>query len=488
VTHIRSIWPAFALVLSGCAVGPHYAPPPVPSAAGGAFVSLPATPVASPAASPDTWWRLYNDAALDALVAQALVANTDLRVAEANLRHAHALLAEARTQQLPSTVVSAGGGYGRLAATQTTSAVDSSFVQAGFDVNYEIDLFGRVSNSVRAARADVAATEAARDGVRVVVAAETARAYADACSQAAQLRVAEGTLALQTQTFDLTERQARAGRGGPDEVERARAQLESVRATLPVYTALRANALFRLAVLTGQPPSTPIPAAANCTVAPVLKAPLPVGDGTELLKRRPDVRQADRVLAASIARIGVATAGLYPTVSLGGSINTAGVNFSDLGKSSGVSFNLGPLISWSFPNIALARAQIAAAQATSDAALASFDGTVLTALEETEAALANYANDLVRNTALINARDHNAEAVRIIRLRYQYGAESFLNVLDAQRALADAEATLAANQAALTSDQITVFKALGGGWQDQSQGQNQAASAGTAGAASAPTN
>jgi outer membrane protein TolC len=225
-----------------------------------------------------------------------------------------------------------------------------------------------------------------------------------------------------------------------------------------------------------------IPAAAHCSLAPILKVPLPVGDGTALLKRRPDVREADRTLAAAIARTGVATAGLYPSVSLGGSVNTAGVSFGDLGKSSGVSFSIGPLISWSFPNIALAKAQIAAAQATSDAALASFDGTVLTALQETETALTNYANDLTRHTSLLSARDHNAEAVRIVRLRYQYGRESFINVLDAQRSLADTEATLAANQANLTNDQIAVFKALGGGWQDQ------AASAGAAGAASAPTN
>lgn len=470
----RNAWPAIALLLGGCAVGPHYTPPPVPVAAGGTFVSMPAAAVANSTTPPDDWWRLYDDAALDALVTQALTANTDLRVAEANLKHARALLAEARTQQLPSTTVSAGGGYGRVAATRITAAGDSGYVNAGFDVHYEIDLFGRVSNSVRAAHADADAVAAERDGVRIVVAAETARAYADACSQAAQLKVAEATLVLQSQTFDLIERQARAGRGSPDNVERASAQLESVRATLPVYAALRNNALFRLAVLTGQPPATPIPAAAQCSVAPTLKVPLPVGDGTALLKRRPDVRQADRALAASVARIGVATAGLYPTISLGGSINTAGVSFADIGKSSAVSFNIGPLISWSFPNITLARAQIAAAQATSEASLANFDGTVLVALQETEVALNNYGNDLVRNTALRNARDRNAEAVRIVQLRYKFGGESFINVLDAQRSLADTEATLAANQAALTGDQIAVFKALGGGWQDKVTGSGGA--------------
>ena len=455
---------AASLLLASCVLGPQYAVPPVPPAATGGFAGVTAaTDPATP--PPDHWWRLYDDPALDALVGQALVANTDLRVAEANLRRARALLAEARVQLFPLTQLGAQGGYARTAASRAGPAGNSQFYGAGFDVSYEVDLFGRVRNSVRAARADAEAVAAQRDATRVTVAAETARAYADACSGAAQLDVARNTLGLQTQTFDLTERQAQAGRGNPTDVERARAQLESVRATVPIYAAARRNALSRLAVLTGQPPEVTLPAAEACRTAPLLRSLIPVGDGTALLQRRPDVRAADRTLAAQTARIGVATAGLYPSISLGGSVSTAGNSIGALGRSSSVAFSFGPLISWTFPNIGAARAQIAQARASAEGALASFDGTVLNALQETEIALTNYAGELDRNAALQRARDHSAEAVRIFELRYRYGADSFLNVLDAQRTLADNQAALAASTAALSDDQVALFKALGGGWQ-----------------------
>ena len=464
---------ALALLSAGV-VGPHYAPPPTPPAARGPL-SAAASPAFSATPPPDAWWRLYDDPAIDALVEKALIANTDLRIATANLQRARALLAEARTAQLPSTTVNAGAGYGRTAAQGAQPAFNSEFYSAGFDVSYEIDLFGRVSSSVAAARADADAAAATRDGVRISVAAETTRAYADACSAAAQLAVANQTLELQTQTFDITERQASAGRGSPVDVQRARAQLESVRATVPFYIASRRNALSRLAVLTGDPPEIVSPAAAACTTAPLLAKPLPVGDGGAMLKRRPDVRQADREFAAATSRVGVATAALYPSITLGGGINTLGSSVDALGRSGSVSFSVGPLITWSFPNIAVARAQIAQANAVSDAALARFDGTVLNALQETEIALTNYANELDRNASLRRARDHNAEAVRIIRLRYTYGAENFLDVLDAQRALAETEASTAASTATLTSNQITVFKALGGGWQHMPPGSTNTA-------------
>lgn len=457
---------AAALLLTACAVGPDYTPAATPPTATAPFAS--ATPAtATAAATPDDWWRLYSDPALDDLIRQAFAANTDLRVATANLRRARALLSEARGARLPTTTVTASAVEARQTVATAAGPVpfESEFYRLGFDAAYEIDLYGRVTRSIQAARGDYEAEIAARDTVAISVAAETARAYADACSAANQLAVAERSLKLQQDSFDLTERRVSAGADSPVDAARARAQVETTRATIPTFAAERRSALFRLAVLTGKPPTEPDPRAAACTLAPRLTQPLPTGDGATLLKRRPDIRRADRQLAAATARIGIAIAELYPQVSLGASVTGQGITPGAVVSNQGFGFSIGPLISWTFPNIVAARARIAQARAGNEAALATFDGTILTALQETETALSDYQGTIDRNTALRAARDQSAEAARIIRLRYTAGAENFLAVLDAERTLANADAELARSDALLTTAQITVFKALGGGWE-----------------------
>ncbi|MBU2207990.1 MAG: TolC family protein, partial [Alphaproteobacteria bacterium] len=310
--------------------------------------------------------------------------------------------------------------------------------------------------------ADAAA--AALEVVRVTVVAETARAYADACSANAQIAVAERTIALQSDTANLTRRLLDAGSGNGLDVARARAALESSRAGLPPLRAQRDGALFRLATLTGRTPAEVIEAARACRRPPQLSQPIPVGDGARLLARRPDVRQAERQLAGAAARVNVATADLYPRITLGGSLGATALDAGGLGDSENFRFSVGPLINWSFPNVFAARARIEQASAASDAALATFDQTVLVALQETETALTNYANELDRRTALQAARDQAATAARLSRLRFDAGADSFLTVLDAERTLAGADAQLAASDALVTTWQIALFKALAGGW------------------------
>ena len=463
---IRTPALATLLLLAACAVGPDYTPAPTPPAGDGAFTA--ATPAsATTAATPGAWWRLYDDPTLDDLIGQAFAANTDLRVATANLRRARAVLTEARGARFPTTTASGSAVEARQTVPTANGPVpfSSEFYRLGFDASYEIDLYGRVTRSIEAARADADAEAAARDTAVISVAAETARAYADACSAARQLAVAERSLKLQADSFDLTERRVAAGRDSPLDAARARAQLESTRATLPGFAADRRSALYRLAVLTGKPPSQPDARAAACTAPPRLAQPIPAGDGAAMLKRRPDVRRADRQLAAATARIGVATADLYPQISLGGSVSGQGTTPGAVFSNNGFGFSIGPLISWTFPNIIAARARINQSKASAEAALATFDGTVLTALQETETALSDYAGTIQRNAALTSARDQSAEAARIIRLRYSAGAENFLAVLDAERTLATADASLAQSDAALTTNQIAVFKSLGGGWE-----------------------
>jgi NodT family efflux transporter outer membrane factor (OMF) lipoprotein len=453
---------AAAGLLTACATGPDYkAPGELPGTTSG-FVSAAVAPV-NAAQPPADWWRLYQDPALDGLVAEALVNNRDVAVAAANLAQVRASLSEARAGRLPGTTVSGSAGRSRQPNVATGQMVEADTVSAGLDVSYELDFFGRVARSIEAARADRDAAQAALDVVRVSVAAETTRAYADACAAGAQLQVAQRTLALSEETAGLTRRQLVAGRGTGLDTARAQAQAESARAALPPLQAQRDAALFRLSVLVGRPPAAVSPEAAACLAPPQISAALPVGDGAALLARRPDVRQAERRLAAATARIGVATAALYPQVTLGGSVASVGGGGRDFGDQ--ISFSLGPLISWSFPNIAVARARIAQADAATQAAFASFEQSTLTALQETETALSAYGRELDRRSALRRARDQSAEAVRLARLRQGAGLDSFLTVLDAERTLAGLEAQLAASEAAVTSAQITLFKALGGGWE-----------------------
>lgn len=460
---IRAVRLVPALLLTACALGPRHTPPAVPPAAQASFI----TPApASPDAAPDDWWRLYDDPVLDDLIAQAFAANTDLRAATANLARARGLLLEALGGRLPSTNVTGSAVEARLAVPtpQGPQPFETPFYNLGLDMSYEIDLYGRVGSAIAASRAEAQAEAAALDTVRITVAAETARAYAEACAASRQRTIAEQSLQLQTDSFALTERRVAAGRDAPLDLARARAQLEATRATLPGFTAARQSALARLALLTGRPPAEVDPRAAACTAPPRLAQPLPVGDGAALLKRRPDIRQAERLLAAATARISVAIADLFPRITLGGSVSGQGVTTDAVFSQRGFAFSIGPAISWSFPNINTARARIRQSRAGAEAALASFDGTVLKALQETESALADYAATLDRQAALAEARRQSAEAARLTRLRYTAGSEPFLAVLDAERTLATAEAQLAETESQLATSQIMVFKALGGGW------------------------
>jgi len=463
-----------ALALSACVVGPNYQRPASPTAAAGPFV----TPAPATAATPlpDRWWRLYDDPALDRLVEEALAHNTDIRVAAASLARARAVLSEQRGARLPTTDTSAQYTRSRVNATQSGvgTAVTGDYFQVGFDASYEVDLFGGVTRAIEAAHGDVAAAQAQLDAARVSVAAETARAYVTACSNAAQRAVALDTVALQGKTLDLTKTLFDAGRGTRRDVERADVLLAQSQAQIPGFEAERRAALYALAVLTGKPPEQVDPAADACVAPPKLKDVLPVGDGAALLARRPDVRAAERTLAADTARVGVATADLYPSIKLLGSIGFGAPKAGDVFKGSSFSYSLGPLISWSFPNMTAARARVREARADADAQLARFDGTVLGALKETEQALARYAGALDRDTVLARAEQSSGEAARLSRLRFDYGADSFLLLITAERDRADARAARAAADAAVADAQISLFKALGGGWTDAPMPTRQA--------------
>lgn len=473
-----------ALALSACAVGPDYKAPATPSAAapGTHFAEVPKSAAVAATPLPDHWWQLYQNPALDRLVADALAHNTDIRVAAANLARARAVLNEARGRRLPTTGLNAQytrsrTGVGSLGVqgqaltngapgVAVPDAFSQDFYTVGFDAAYEVDLFGGVSRAVEAARGDTQAAQSELDAARVSVAAETARAFAAACSNAAQVAVARETVELQRRTLDLTTRLFDAGRGTRRDVERADVLLAQTQASIPSLEAERRASLYALATLTGRPAEQVDADADRCTVAPVLNRVLPVGDGAALLARRPDVRSAERTLAADTARVGVATAALYPSIQLLGGLSFGGTRPGDVFSSKGFSFSAGPLISWNFPNQTAARARLRQAEAQSDASLARFDGVVLTALNEVEQALARYAGALDRNAALRRGAQSSSEAARLSRLRFDYGADSFLLLIDAERDRANARAALAQSDAEVADAQVSLFKALGGGWQE----------------------
>lgn len=417
---------------------------------------------------PGHWWRLYNDPVLDGLVEKALAANTDLRVASANLERAQAAVRETEAQQQPSLGVNASPTFGHVSGLQEMApGIDPPnrwSYSAGASMSYQVDLFGQIRRAVEAAGADAQAAQAAYDATRVTVAAETARAYANLCSAGMQLASAEHSVKVQQESLDAVSRLQRAGRGTALDVSRARSQLEQLRAGLPPFQAQQRTALYRLAALTGQTPAEIPTTLLQCAAAPQLSETIPVGDGAALLRRRPDIRQAERALAAATARIGVATADLYPKITLGlsGASGGPAAMFGDRGT---FSWSVGPLISWTLPNTGAVQARIAEAEANTKAAVARFDASVLNALRETESALVVYARQLDRQAALQAARDQAAQAASQARQLFQYGKTDYLTVLDAERTLASNESALAAGQAELSNDQIAVFLALGGGWE-----------------------
>ena len=453
-----------AAMLSACAVGPNYHRPAATMPVSEPFATQ--TAAADPGGQPpDRWWSLYNDPALDRLVAEALTHNADLRVAAANVERAQALLGGARAAFIPTTQVGAVVTRGRVTTAAGTVTPTQTSDRGTFQASWEVDLFGRLRRSIEAAKADLAATEATRDATRVTIAAATTQAYLDACLTAARIDVANQSVALTGQTYGIAQQQVRLGAASDYELSRVGVLDQQTRAAAAQLEGVRQTALTNLAVLLGRVAGKPPEEAVACRAAPHLAQAIPTGDGATMIARRPDIRAAERTLAADTARIGVATADLFPTISLGGTITANGRSVDAATSHNGVTFGFGPLLSWSFPNIAAARTRMAQAGATQRASLARFDGTVLTALGDVERALAIYDAEIKRNAALSAAVENSKRAYELSGVRLRYGSISQLEQIDVQRDLIDTQASLAQSDTALADAQVAVFRALGGGWQ-----------------------
>ncbi|MEP9434774.1 efflux transporter outer membrane subunit [Xanthomonas euvesicatoria pv. euvesicatoria] len=468
---------ALLSMLSACStVGPNYVVPTESAyqrpAANAAFLDTGNAQVQPGAALPARWWALYQDPMLDGLIEQALRDNVELKVAGANLRRAAAVYEQAMDAGGFDYDVEAGVSRAQVSAEaflQEEKLPVFNLADGKFGVSYQFDLFGKLQRGAEAAHADTQVAQAAIDLARVSVAAQVAGSYVEICHANHELQVAEHSLQLQQHSRQITQRLIAAGRGTPPDLARATAQVAMLEAALPPLRARRQAAGYQLAALLGKTLGELPPGVDSCAHAPAVQQPIPIGDGRALLARRPDVRQAERRLAAATARIGVATAALYPDIRLGGSIGATGL-LADFGEPATHAWSLGPLISWTLPSSG-ARARVRATEAGADAALAQFDNTVLQALREVQTSLSRYAQDLDRLHLLEQAQQQAELASAQNRRLYQGGRTPYLSSLDAERTLASAEMTLANAQAQVSQDQIQLFLALGGGW-DAGAGRN----------------
>lgn len=447
----RLFAPLAVLTLAGCMTAPVPPPTVAPASAVGAFAG---SPSASIAPVPDDWWRLYDDPALDRLVTASLAANADLRVAYANLDGARAALRLARAQRLPQTFVESAATVDNPATQPSTSNVPATDYDIAASASWEVDLFGRLRSNALAARADADAQAAVVDGLRVAVVADTVLAYVDLCGATRAAQVAREVVGVQERAVGVLRDQLAAGEISPLEVSQGTSLLETVRSTIAPFEAARANALYRLTTLQGRPPAEAAGLGIACAAPPRLRS-VPVGDGQALLLRRPDVREAERRLAAATARIGVARADLYPRVNLGGALGLLAGGFTATAS---------PFISWAFPNQAPARARIAQARATERAALAGWDVAVLRALREVETALAAYDAQVRSNRALGAARVEAELYARRAAARVRLGDAAYLIQFDAERVRADAVLRQVQSDLIVAQTEVALFRALGGGW------------------------
>lgn len=456
MSELRTIALALLAALAGCASGPDYAPPAAPLEP--TFVSP-----ASDAEPPAAFWRGFSDPALDALIADAMRANADVRLAQARLQEARALGGEADANRRPSVGVGATAGRGN----EIGFPVDDVLGVSG-SFNWELDFFGRTRRASESAAAQVQASEAGVPAAQRLVGAEVATQYLALRALQQRLRVAQESLVNQREAQRIVRARAELGRGTPLDVARANALVETTEATLPALQGAIERSALRLATLSGRTPRATLAALAEPAPLPSLPASdasaLAAGTPQGLLERRPDIRAAQRQLAAATAAIGVARADLYPRISLAGLLGFTSTRASDLFERDARNSFLGASLAWTPLDFGRVRSRIAASEARAQQALVQWEQTVQLALEETEGALVSYTRSVQQAARLENAARETAEAARLAQVRYEAGASDFLAVLDAERsALAARDALVQAQQASLTS-LVAVYRALGGGW------------------------
>ncbi len=456
-------------LLSSCAVGPDYQTPQVQT--GGDQFANAGQPEFVNKEVDLLWWRQFRDPTLDRLIDETLRANWDLKGAEANLREARALYLQSGLDLFPTVVGRATYNEQKrsVAALNNRNFVprELKLYSTGFDAFWEIDFFGRVRRNVESSEAEVEVQEAGYRDLMVSLIAEVARNYFALRGLQNQLAVSQKNAENQAETLKITEIRLQAGRGTELDTSRAKAQLDSTKALLPRLRAAIHQAIHRLGVLTGKPPGTYL--AEFLKPAPLADVPavVRIGSPAELLRRRPDIRVAERELASATAQIGVATADLFPRVTFVGTIALEGRTLSAVGGGGSDAYSAGPRITWAAFDLGRVYARIKAADASAEASLARYQQTVLNALEETENALVGYNEQRAERDLLAQAAEASQRASELAHLRFRDGASDFLTVLDAELRLLQDQERLALSQTQTATALVALYKALGGGWENR---------------------
>lgn len=473
--NIVSRWALLGAVVGagGCTVGPDYQRPDVPTPP--AFASTPTDPsglTVTPgvgAADVARWWESMNDATLTSLVARAVSGNLDLAVAQARVREARAALGITASAGRPT--LDASGSYSR--SRQSENTVSGRFIpsderdlfQLGFDAGWEIDVFGRVRRGVEAARADIAAADAAYLDVMVSLTSEVARQYVELRAAQARATIAAESIRIEEDSLALTTARFQAGLTSELDVAQSRAELARRRSQLPPLRTAQTQAIHRLAVLLGLEPS-----ALSAELSPPAPLPAPpaavaVGLPSDLLRRRPDIRRVERELAAATARIGVAEGDLFPRFNIAAALGLQAENLGDMGSLDSRYWSFTPGVRWPVLSGGRVRANIQVQTARQEQALIAYTAVILRALEDTENALTGLVQAQHQRESLAESVRASARAVELSRDLYRSGLVDFQRVLESQRSLHQAQDAVALTDQLVLTQLVALFKALGGGWE-----------------------
>ncbi len=462
---------ALALLAGGCSVGPDYHPPTtgVPDRWGGPISGG----LAYREESVGAWWRNFHDPELDSLIGRAVKTNLDLRLAEARMLQARAEQGAAEAAYWPT--VDASGSYARQKESRNQPVIgalplppgvsfENNLYQAGFDASWELDLFGGKRRATEAAAANLAAVEFGRRDVLVTLFAEVARNYVLTRGSQHQLAIAREQIQSQEETVSITRGRLDQGAATDLDLQRALALLAMLQSQVPAIENAIQTAVHRLGVLLDLSPDALQQELSTNTPLPPVPPEVPVGLPSDLLQRRPDIRRAERLLAAETARIGQTEADLFPKFFLTGSAGWISVGASDFFNPGSRVWSIGPSLQWRIFDAGRVRADVRARKAIRDQARLTYEGAVLAALEEAGNALVAYAKEQERRQRLEQATVANKKAVEISGRLYDKGLGSYLILLDAQRAYYSSQDELVRSDLAVAMNLIALYKALGGGW------------------------
>src|SRR5215831_8285573 len=458
----------FGIFSPGCSVGPNYHQPRVGMP--GSWSEPLEGGATNRTALAAEWWTTFGDPKLNSLIARAVQSNYDLRIAEARLGQARAQRKFYAADFGPT--VDATGSYTRqrvsengLQAVAPGVPLENDLYQAGFDAAWEIDVFGGKRRALEAATADVGASQEDRNDTLVTLLAEVARNYVELRGLQQRLVITRDNIKSQQDAREITQARFKRGVASELDVTQAAALLASTRSQLPSLETSRKQTMHQLGVLLGQEPGALLAELSEGSPIPPPPPEVPVGLPSELLRRRPDVRRAERQLAAATARIGVQTAELFPKFSLTGAAGLQSVSASDWFTGGSKFWSVGPTVQWRVLDFGRIRANIRVANAQEEEALAVYEKAILTSLQDVENALVAYAQEQVRYLILKDEVDADRRAVELANELYTKGLAGFLNVLDAQRSLYQAQDQLVQSQTSVSQNLVALYKALGGGWE-----------------------